>query len=70
MKQTYDEFVEKFKPKLTTDDCYTPQWIYDVVLGWVRKEYGIGEETRIVRPFRPGGDYQAEDYSGDTVVVD
>lgn len=20
----YDEFVEKFKPKKTTDDCYTP----------------------------------------------
>lgn len=22
--EEYDEFVEKFKPKLTTDDCYTP----------------------------------------------
>ena len=22
--KTYEEFVEKFKPKLTTDDCYTP----------------------------------------------
>ena len=30
----YDEFVEKFKPKLTTDDCITPPEIYDVV-GWV-----------------------------------
>ena len=20
--KTYEEFVEKFKPKLTTDDCY------------------------------------------------
>lgn len=22
--ETYEEFVEKFKPKLTTDDCMTP----------------------------------------------
>ncbi len=22
--QDYDEFIEKFKPKKTTDDCYTP----------------------------------------------
>lgn len=21
--QNYDEFIEKFKPKKTTDDCYT-----------------------------------------------
>ena len=36
--ETYDEFVEKFQPKLTTDDCYTPQAIYNTVLEWVRKE--------------------------------
>jgi len=23
-KQDYNEFIEKFKPKKTTDDCYTP----------------------------------------------
>lgn len=22
--ESYEEFVEKFKPKKTTDDCYTP----------------------------------------------
>lgn len=22
--QIYDEFIEKFKPRKTTDDCYTP----------------------------------------------
>ena len=27
----YAEFIEKFKPKKTTDDCYTPGNIYDVV---------------------------------------
>ena len=33
-------------------------------------EYNIGPETRIVRPFWPGADYRAEDYSGDCVVID
>lgn len=27
--KTYDEFVEKFKPKLTTDDCYTPPMVIE-----------------------------------------
>lgn len=34
--KTYGEFVNKFKPKLTTDDCYTPPKIYAVVLDWVK----------------------------------
>lgn len=66
----YRAFTEKFKPKKTTDDCYTPQGVYDAVLRWVIKEYDIAPTTRIMRPFYPGGDYQAEDYSGDCVVVD
>lgn len=27
----YDAFVEKFTPKKTTDDCYTPPLVYDAV---------------------------------------
>lgn len=27
----YDGFVDKFVPKKTTDDCYTPQAVYDEV---------------------------------------
>lgn len=34
----YDAFVEKFKPKKTTDDCYTPDAVYDTVLKWVEKK--------------------------------
>ena len=52
----YDGFVEKFKPKKTTDDCYTPQPVYDAVLEWVRDEYHVDESTPILRPFKPGGD--------------
>ena len=37
----YEGFIEKFKPKKTTDDCYTPPLVYDAVKEWVRKEYGV-----------------------------
>lgn len=67
--ETYEEFVEKFKQKKTTDDCYTPPTIYEIVKEWACREYGI-DPAKIVRPFYPGGDYQAFDYSGGAVVVD
>ena len=53
--KTYEEFVEKFKPKLTTDDCATPPLVFDAVLHWVCNEYGI-DPDRVVRPFWPGLD--------------
>ena len=67
--ETYDEFVKKFEPKKTTDDCYTPPAVYDAVKDWAVKEYGINE-AKIVRPFYPGGDYENYDYSDGAVVVD
>lgn len=67
--QTYEEFVEKFKPKKTTDDCYTPPEIYAVIRDWCCKEYGI-RESQIVRPFWPGGDYEHFDYPDNCVVLD
>ena len=33
----YEGFVEKFKPKKTTDDCYTPPEVYNEVMAWVRE---------------------------------
>lgn len=68
-KDDYGEFTEKFKPKLTTDDCYTPVEVYEAVLGWLREKVDI-EGCNIVRPFCPGGDYEAYDYKEDDVVVD
>lgn len=52
--QDYDEFVDKFKHKKTTDDCYTPPAIYEAVLTWCEKEYGI-DRASVIRPFKPGG---------------
>ena len=68
-QQKYDAFKEKFKHKKTTDDCYTPDNIYQAVLSWVRAEYGI-DGADIVRPFYPGEDYQAREYPAGCVVVD
>lgn len=65
----YEEFVEKFKPKLTTDDCYTPPLVYDAVADWVAKEYNI-DRSQFLRPFKPCGDYQSEKYGMFDVVVD
>ena len=65
----YQAFVDKFKPKKTTDDCYTPENIYNVILDWVADEYGIDRE-KAVRPFWPGGDYLRFDYPDGGVVVD
>jgi hypothetical protein len=65
----YEAFVDKFKPKLTTDDCYTPPEVYEVVKNWACAKYGI-DPAKIVRPFYPGGDYKSFDYSNGAVVVD
>lgn len=65
----YDGFVEKFKPKKTTDDCYTPPEIYEAVKLWACKKYGI-DPTCTVRPFWHCGNYEAFDYPDGAVVLD
>ena len=65
----YKDFVEKFKPKKTTDDCYTPKNVFEAVKQWACEEYGIDPE-KIVRPFWPGGDYEAMNYPDGCVVLD
>ena len=67
--ENYQDFVDKFKPKKTTDDCYTPENIYEAVAEWVAGEYGVARDD-MVRPFWPGGDYQAFDYPPGCCVVD
>ena len=77
MKQTrkerfedYDGFVEKFKPKKTTDDCYTPPHIYQLVRDWVNERIMPLDGVEVVRPFWPGGDYETFDYPPGSVVID
>ena len=65
-----EAFKAKFKPKKTTDDVYTPPAVYDVVARWVFEKYGLPEDTVVVRPFYPGGDFATHDYPEGCLVLD
>ncbi len=65
----YEGFVEKFKPKKTTDDCYTPDLVMEAVNRYVSDRWGIDSES-FVRPFYPGGDSERFEYPPGCVVVD
>lgn len=69
--EDYDAFVAKFNKELpkNTDDCYTPQAVYEAVLSWLKQNVDIDGRS-IVRPFYPGGDYKNEVYPENCVVVD
>ena len=67
--KNYGEFTDKFKAKLTTDDCYTPEAVYNAVRDWTVNEFGL-EGREIVRPFWPGGDFETFDYPENCVVID
>ena len=67
--EDYEGFVEKFKPKKTTDDCYTPPLVYSAIADWAANEYNL-DKKKFVRPFYPNGDYQKADYSNGKIVVD
>ena len=66
----YEKFISKFKAAKTTDDCYTPQPIYEAVVDYVFRKGNLPEDTEIVRPFRPNGDYTTEEYPEGCVVID
>ena len=66
----YGDFVDKFKQKLTTDDCYTPPEVYDAILAWIDRNIRPVDRSAIVRPFFPGGDYINHNYPEGCVVVD
>jgi hypothetical protein len=65
----YGVFTDKFKTKLTTDDCYTPEPVYNAVRDWCVEHYGL-QGREIVRPFWPGADFEMYDYPENCVVID
>lgn len=67
--KAYEDFKEKFKPKKTTDDCYTPENIYSAIADWVAREYQV-DRANFVRPFYPGESYQDREYPEGCIVVD
>lgn len=70
--EEYRKFVEKFDKdaEKTTDDCYTPQDVYECVRDYFIEEGVIPKGAKIVRPFYPGGDYEREEYPDGCVVYD
>ena len=68
--EDYDGFLDKFKTKKTTDDCYTPPAVYDAVLRFVDTRVQSLQGFKVVRPFYPGGDYEEFAYPDNAVVVD
>lgn len=68
--EAYNEFTEKFKPKKTTDDCYTPPEVYEVVKEYALNMFPEWRGREIVRPFYPGGDYENYPYPENCVVID
>ena len=67
--EEYDAFLDKFKEKHTTDDCFTPPAVYDAIVQWATQTYGL-EGRQVVRPFYPGGDYEHYTYPDGCVVID
>lgn len=68
----YNAFLERHTKNTAgknTDELYTPPAVYEAVLEWVKTNCPSIQGKRIMRPFRPGGDYKAEDYTG-AVVID
>lgn len=65
--KSYEEFVAKFEPKLTTDDCYTPAAVYNKVAAFVASTYDA-DPASFTRPFWPGADYKTHDYTHKIVV--
>jgi len=65
----YDAFIDKFEDKKTTDDCYTPKEVIDIVISYVNEKYPL-KDKQIIRPFFPGGDFESIDYPDNAVIID
>ena len=64
----HTHFLEKFKPKKTNDDCYTPVIVYDIIANFVKTRYRI--DGNIIRPFYPSHNYKTITYKINDFVID
>lgn len=65
----YDAFVDKFEVKKTTDDCYTPEEVMQIIFDYVNAKHPL-QDKKIIRPFYPGGDFESIQYPKDCIVID
>ena len=66
----YDDFIDKFKDKKTTDDCYTPKNVYEIILDYLKSKGKINVFEEIIRPFFPNNDYKEVEYKKGSIVID
>ena len=59
-RDNYEEFVAKFKTRLTKDDCYTPVEVYEAVLGWLREKEAQEKARREASSPQPVYEYPPE----------
>ena len=45
--EDYKKFTDKFKPKLTTDDCFTPPAVYEVVKDWAAERKRAVDDCKV-----------------------
>ena len=69
VSEEYKAFEAKFRPKKTTDDCYTPEPVFNAVRDYVCSRYSV-DPSSIVRPFWPGGDFERFEYPDGCTVLD
>ena len=65
----YEGFVDKFEDKKTTDDCYTPKEVMDIIIDYVNDKYPL-KDKQIIRPFFPDGDFESIEYPCNAAVID
>lgn len=72
LQENYSEWLKEklknSKGKHTSDDTFTPQYVYDYIIDWVFCHTRKADGLEICRPFYPGGDYEHEDYTGRVVI--
>ena len=43
----YATFLEKFEEKHTSDDCFTPENVYEVVANYVAEKFGVSRSETL-----------------------
>lgn len=73
LQHHYDEWLrtklKNLEGEHTSDECYTPEPLYNYIIDWVFMHTRKADGLEICRPFYPGGDYTKEDYT-EKVVID
>lgn len=65
---SYEEFINKFKPINGSDECYTPPPVFECVYNYVRELFPQFNNMENLRPFKPNSNFLKEDYANKVVI--